>query len=186
MKNKTKFLLIVAIAVTFMSCDKIKDLTTVDISTKVNMDIPVAVAVEAQAVASKSATAVQEATFSESGTYNLTDNGDISKYVDLLKSATVESVEINFTGLQEGQTINSITLNIDGVGDIITLTDVTSANSVFTPTISQTLLTSIGLRLYTTQSITATVDGTTNVAPMTFSVKLGLTTLFTAKCFVVI
>lgn len=160
------------------SCEKIKDASTVDFDTTMSVNIPVNV--EAP-TASLKKSAELNYSFSESHTESLQDNPDVSEYLNLLKSVDIKDLEIVFSGLQNTQTIETIDISVEGVGTIATITNVTTANLVHSPEISDALLSQVAAKLYSTKQITITVSGSANEAPMTFNVKTNIGAHFTAS-----
>ncbi|WP_346857125.1 hypothetical protein [uncultured Draconibacterium sp.] len=175
MKRFMSLLLLVPLLL--FSCDKIEDANTIDFDT--NMDMYIDVGVEGNtAVLVKSAA---DYTFSESGYASLYDNSDLWDYLDHIKSIEVDNLEIMFYGLESGAQINSITLSVSGVGDIVTLQNITSANSTQHPTISSSVLTQLANHLINNLEITATVSGTTDTGPMWFGINISYDLLVKVK-----
>jgi len=151
----------------FFSCEKIKDATTVDFDTNVELEVPVSIQ-QNNAKALKSAASYP---FSESGTASLRDNPEIKDYLNLIKSIEIKSVVIKFSNLQPSEIIETISVSATGVGTLATIKNVTSANSTHTPAIDNAKLNQLAGQLKSSKSVTLTVSGSTNSAPMTFYIN---------------
>lgn len=161
---KQFYLLLFLLPIFVVSCDKIKDANTIDLNTSIEMVMGVNVE-NPSAVLVKSAA---DFAFSESATASLYDSPEIVDYLDKIKTIEVENIEVEFMWLDPNVIINTITLSVSGVGDIVTLTDVSAANAIHNPTISSSVLNQVAAKLENEWSITATVAGTTNTAPVWF------------------
>ncbi|NQU87140.1 MAG: hypothetical protein HQ541_15400, partial [Mariniphaga sp.] len=84
-------------------------------------------------------------------------------------------------GLAPGQVIESVIVTVSGVGEIINLSDITAASGTLSPNISQALLDQIGAKLKADQSITATISGSSNYAPMSFNLRLAFDAIVSAS-----
>ena len=167
--KKLLLLLFIAPALLF-SCDKIDEANTVDFDTTVSMEIPVSVAAPT-AIVQKSAEA--DHPFSESKTYSLSSNADIKDYLNKLQSIDIEDFAIMFTGLGEGEVINKLDISVPDVGILVTFTNVSNADTSPTPSaIFYPIIQQAGNKLNATKSLTIMVSGTTNTAPMDFSVNM--------------
>lgn len=172
---KNKFFLILVIFFALTACD---DLFQTEISTTLEMSVPVTVSESAVAV--KSANLADTYTFTKSGSLSLTDDEEINDHIDKLKAITLENLEVDIFGLSTGQEIISLTINVTGVGEIASIANVTSASGTFTPNVSSTLLDEVAAILLDDQAITVTINGTSNYAPMSFNVELAFDALVTA------
>ncbi len=171
------FLLLASVAL-FSGCDKLKDATTVPIDTNLKADIPVVVVAPTKKSAGQ-ADAVTAITFTKSQDLTLASNTDIAPYLSKIKSIDLNTLVITITGLSAGQTINSIALDVTGVGNVFTQTNITSANGIFTPVISASILDAVAAKLTSDKKITLTLSGNTS-GPMTFTASLNLGVTVTA------
>jgi hypothetical protein len=151
------------------SCDKIEQANTIDFDTSLSIDIPVAV-VAPTAMIQKSTEAEYE--FVQSKTARLSDISEINDYLDKIKSIDLNNIVVNFSKLQAGQEINSIEISVIGVGVLASFQSVTQINATHTPTIDQAKLAQVATILNSTKELTVKVEGTTNEAPMDFTVGL--------------
>lgn len=175
---KAKIVFIVLIATFLVSCDAIKDLFSTDIETTLEMSVPVSVT--ANPIALKSADGILTSyPFSKTGTLALDENDDAAEYIDRIKEVNINSIDAAVLGLTSGQVIETLTLSVTGIGTILTLSNITST-SVITPNVSQAILDQIGAKLKSDLAITATVAGTSNYAPMNFSLNLEFDTVIKA------
>ncbi len=173
---KSKSLLLLALCLFFAGCDKIKDATAITIPTHLQLSIPVS----ATTVSMKSAEvtgAVTAASFSTTQDLNLASNADISAYLSKINEINMNSVVVTISGLSAGQTINTISLSAAGIGVIFTQTNITMANSSFTPNVTTAILSQLGSKLKADKKLSFTVSGTTS-GPMTFTVGLDVDTKF--------
>jgi hypothetical protein len=158
----------------FGGCAKIKDATTINISTHLQTNIPVTVT----AVGMKSLDLVSVGnpiTFTKTQDLTLANNVDLAQYTERVKAINLNSLVVTISGLAAGQTINSVTLNVNGVGDIFTQANITSTNNSFTPTIAPGMLDQVASKLTTDKKITLTVSGNAS-GVMSFSVGLNIDT----------
>uniref|UniRef100_UPI0032175DAA hypothetical protein n=1 Tax=uncultured Draconibacterium sp. TaxID=1573823 RepID=UPI0032175DAA len=166
--KRIPFLLFILVFIIF-SCDKIEDANTIDFDTSISIDIPVAV-LNPAALTTKSATA--DYSFSASQTMKLSEIGEIGDYLNKLKSIDIENPEVTFSNLAEGEEIKTIEISVTGVGVLATFSNITNANATHTPSIDNALLTQVATILYATKEVTVTVAGTTNTAPMDFTINM--------------
>ncbi|MBN1822065.1 MAG: hypothetical protein JXR31_00910 [Prolixibacteraceae bacterium] len=164
MKSRILVSLLMILAIT--ACD---DLLTVKIDTTLETTLPVVVSPDGLAIKSTSADSY---TFTKTGTLALDENDDVVDYLDKIKSITIENIDAQVFGLGSGEVIESLSLSVTGVGTIVTITNITSTSGPLNPSISQSDLDLIGSKLKTDQQITATVNGTSNYAPMSFNLEL--------------
>ena len=178
MKSKL-FLIIVVSAFMFSSCETIEDWFRTDIETTLEMSVNVNIPQPAMMLKSGEV-AAENYSFSESGNLSLADNPEIEEHIDKLKALTLENLEVSIFGLQSGQVINSLTVSVSGIGTIVTLTNITPGSGTFTPAISETLLEQVANLLLDSHTISATVAGNSNYAPMSFNVELAFDALVEA------
>ena len=163
-----KFIFLLIIPAFLISCEKLKEATMVEFDTNLTLDIPVAV-VDPQANALKSAT---DFDFSKSGTASLLDNPEVEESVNYIESLDIENLELAFTNLEAGKVIKTVSVSITGVGVLATLTDVSSTNNIHNPTVDAAKLSQASAMLKNSKQLTVTVSGTTNEAPMSFTVNM--------------
>lgn len=149
------------------SCELFEDLNTVDLDSTLSMDIPVVIN-EPNASTLKS---VASYSFSESGSASLSEDYELQDYLDRIRSIDVENVTVRFYGLQANQVVESVVLTVSGVGEIATISNITSNNATHNPTISSENLEKVANYLSENLMISATVSGSTNQAPMWFSIE---------------
>jgi hypothetical protein len=179
---KTKFLLLILISTILSSCDTVKDWFSTDVDTRLEIIVPVSVTPTGMALKSANATESTYA-FSKTGTIALDENDDVADYIDKIKEVNVNGVDATVLGLSAGQIIQTLTVSVDSVGTILTLSNITSASGKLTPGVPQATLDQIGTELENDLSITVTVAGTTNYAPMNFTIELGMDALVKAGLF---
>lgn len=150
------------------SCDELEEANTVPFNTSLSIDIPVVV-VEPASMATKSATETTY-TFSGSGSYSLSSNTDISEYLNKIKSISITRLDLMFSGLGDEEVIKNIDVEVEGVGVLFSLTDVSASSANQSPAVDNVKLTAAADKLRTSKSITIKVSGTTNKAPMNFTV----------------
>jgi hypothetical protein len=173
---KTTMTLILATVLLFGGCDLFKDAAEVDFSTDLTATIPVLVTGEKSANADAELLAVP---FSKSFELKLADNQDVSPYIDKIRKIELKSLEGYVTGLVSGQTINSMSLDVTGVGTITTVTNITSANSTFFPSVMLDDLVAVGALLKKDRKVTLVIHGNAS-GPMTFTVTCIFDTKITA------
>jgi hypothetical protein len=164
---KTKVILALFATLALVSCDKIKDLFAVKIDATYKWIIPVT---SSTGIALKSG-AASTYTFAQTGTLSLTSDTEVAKYVDNIRSITIQTVDASVLGLTSGQVINTLSVSITGVGTVMTFTNITPATSVLTPNISSSVLDQIASKLETDHQLVATVAGSANYSPA-FSLQM--------------
>lgn len=170
----TKLICFLVILFTIGGCSKIKDATTLSVSTHLQTSIPVTVT--AVGMKSFEIVAVGNAiNFTKSQDLTLANNVDLAPYIEKIKAINLNSLIVTISGLSPDQTISSVTLNVAGVGDIFTQTNITSINNSFTPTIASGILDQVAAKLTTDRKITLTVSGSAS-GVMSFTVGLNIDT----------
>ncbi len=166
--KRISFLLVVA-SLFLLSCDKIEEANTVDFDTTLSMDIPVSV--ESPVAMIEKSTA-EDFPFSESKTYSLSENEDINDYLSKIKSIDISDFAIVFSGLGEGEEIKMVDISVTGAGILASFQNVTNATTSPTPTINSANVAQAATILNSTKAIEVIVSGTTNTAPMDFTVNM--------------
>jgi hypothetical protein len=136
MKVKS-LLFVVLVAISLVSCDAIKDATSIDIKTSLGVDIPVTSNEELTAVLkSVSIEPISGYDFSGETEFSLSDNPDLSSYVSNITGIEINKGSISFPGFSSGDEIYTLTLTIeDEAGDVIlTLTKENITESTYTLT----------------------------------------------------
>jgi len=176
---KIKLFYLLAFLVVITGCDKIKDATTVSLSTELKADIPVVVPPLGKKSTDQVAV-VNSIEFTKTQDLTLSDNTDISPYLEKIKEINLNSLVVTVTGLTEGQTINSVSLDVAGVGNIFTQTNITMSNNSFTPEIPAGTFENVAAKLSSEKKITLTVSGSASDA-MSFTVSLEFDTTVIAS-----
>lgn len=175
--KKFTVLLFFFLAILF-SCDKIDDANTVDFDTSMSVNIPVLVTQPA-GIATKSTE--ESYPFSASGTYSLSSNADISTYLEKIETISITSLRIMFSGISNDEVIERIDVEVEGVGILFTLNDVSASSLNQSPDVDNVKLTEAAHKLRSSKAITIKVSGSTNTAPMDFSVKVDFDLYVEAK-----
>lgn len=168
MKRFTTLSLLLVFFFFLLSCEKVKEATTIDFETTMSVEIPVEVVDPGISAIVKSAQVSYS--FSQSLTESLEDNDNINNYLDHLKSIAINDVDIAFSGLQADQIIENIDISVEGVGVIASIENVSPTNLLHQPEINSSVLIQIANILNNEKEITIVVSGTTNEAPMNFLV----------------
>lgn len=171
--KKRYLLLIYTLVLTLTGCDKLKELATIRINTKIETEIPIVIATNLPSAAAFGENIHIPLTFSETHVIELLDNFDIEPYLKKIKEIDLSEVEITALGMQPGQVINSVTLEVAGIGHILTLTNISSTNNTFKPTIPQSLLDAVASKFLNEEKITVTVYGSAN-SPMSISIGVSI------------
>jgi len=174
---KTKLLCFFVLFVAIVGCSKIKDATTIPISTHLQTNIPVVVT----AVGMKSFDLVavgNPISFTKTQDLTLASNVDLAPYLDKVKAIDLKSLVVTISGLSAGQTISTVSLDVAGVGNIFTQTNITMTNNSFTPVIAAGIFDQVAAKLTADRKITLTVSGSASGA-MSFSVGLNIDTTIT-------
>lgn len=153
-------LIITSLILLVSSCDKIKELLTVSISTTIEGNIPLHGNVPQNS--SFNITKASAVNYDIKQNISIADNPDLKPYLKKIKEIDIKSVQIQFNGLKTGQNIDFISIDVLGVGTLVSLTNVTMSNNSFSPTISNDLLKSISDKLLNNNSITINLKGGAN------------------------
>ena len=170
---KKNNLIIFALVLLFTGCDKLTELATIRINTKIETEIPIVIAAGLPTVSEFGENIHIPLNFSETHVIKLEDNFDIEPYLKKIKEIDLSEVEITALGMQPDQVINSVTLEVEGIGHILTLTNITSTNNTFKPAIPQSLLDAVASKFINEEKITVTVYGSANT-PMSISVGVSI------------
>lgn len=162
---KSRILLAILIMIVLVSCDELLSLT---IDTELTMDLPISVT-ESTALLKSGSTSSY--TFSKSDTIYLNDDDDVADHIEKIKSVSVKDVDVSIFNLSEGEVIETLEVIIPGVGTLLTINNITESG-VITPTIEQEVLENAGQKILDDLQLSATVNGTSNYAPMQFNVEL--------------
>ena len=158
-----------SLVIAFSSCEK----STENIQTTLSVKIPVSVEEADSVTTTKSALVYYS--FSDSLIESLEDNDILVSYIDLLKRIEVNKVNIEIIGLQGNQTIEDVEVKIEGIAETIAkinnIRPGTPDKLNYIPEINASVLVQIANLLYATQQLKVIVSGTTNNAPMDFSVN---------------
>lgn len=151
----------------FWSCNLLEEANTIKLSSKLVMNVPV----EVNASENLNLKSLASFTFSETGHASLADDEDLVKYLNKIKSIDIKNVRVYFTGIQEEQVIETVVLTVTGVGEFASLSNVTSNNTSYSLEISADKLNQVADYLKNNHEITVILSGTTNSAPMSFTIK---------------
>lgn len=158
--------------VAFGGCNKIKDATTIKVSTEFKSSI--LVPITTVGMKSFNLTAVgNSGSFSQSQDLTLESNVDLAPLLERVKAIDIKTVSVSIPNLGSGQAINPLTLNVTGVGVIFTQNNITSTqNNPFTPVIAAGILDDVSAKLTKDRKITLTVSGNTTGITSSFNVVL--------------
>jgi len=156
------FLIFTSLILLTSSCDKIKELLTVSISTTIEGNIPLHGNIPLNS--NLEITKVSVINYDINHDISIVDNPDIKPYLNKIKEINIQSVQITFEGLQPEQAIDFISIDAIGVGTLISLTNVTMSNNQFSPIVSNELLKSVSNKLLNNNSITINLKGGANSA----------------------
>ncbi|MFA6758909.1 MAG: hypothetical protein WCR61_06260 [Bacteroidales bacterium] len=161
--NMGVLLTILSFILTISSCDKVKEMLTVSITTSIEGNIPLQVGTTTQgSVESRLPATKASMSYNVNHNISIADNSDLKPYLSKIKEIDIKSIKVEFTGLKAGETINFITISVTGVGELASITNVTSTNNIFSPTISSSLLSSVSKDVLNNKKITVNIKGETN------------------------
>lgn len=171
-----------SLILTITSCDKIKDLLTVSISTTIEGQIPLQVGItpQSQTKSNFNDTKASAINYNVNHNISIADNPDLKPYLSKIKEINIRSIQVEFIGLNKGEIIDFITISVAGVGELASITNVTSSNNSFSPSISSDLLSSISKDLLKNKKITVNIKGETN-GPLKCFVNLKMDTKVKAQ-----
>ena len=176
---KAKLTVLVAFVILLSGCELLKKATTIDITTDLTADVPVAV-VSVPTKSAGIAGALASISFSKTQDLNLADNTDIEPYLEKIEKINLNTLVVTVNGLGVEDVINSVALDVEGVGNVFTQTDISMTNNSFTPVIGSGVLNQVASKLTNDKKITLTVSGNAS-GPMTFTVSLNFETVLTAQ-----
>jgi hypothetical protein len=161
-----KFSMLLFVVVILFSCDKLDELTEVNITQDFSTFVNVNVLENSDGIAQ---------TWTESSTINLGANEEIQSNLDLIQDVNINSLTfkvINFTG-EEGAIATEASL---GFGDtVISIADINLEDSSTIYSVgSSSELNEIANDLKNATEITATVSGTVTSTPVQFDVFISL------------
>jgi len=165
---KTKMTFLFSALLLLAACGLIKDAAEVTISTELTslMQITVAGAKSAELTPE-----INALNFSKSQVLSLSENEDLVPYLDKIREIDIQTVFVDIYGLTPGQIINTLSLDVEGVGTIGTITNITSVNVAYPPTINIAKLAEAAKKLKNDKKITLVVYGDANM-PMTFNINM--------------
>ncbi len=167
-KIKIKYLVLVLAICTIYSCDKIKELATVSINTKLETQFPVVVSPTGF---NSDLTKSSGISFNEVSEIKIADNIDLEPYLNKIKTINLSNLEIVVNGLQTNQIIHSITLEINDFGVIATVANITQFNNSYKPAISSLLIDKVAETLLKEKKITVKVYGSVS-SPLVVTVDI--------------
>lgn len=124
---KKNLALFFTMAILLTGCEWIGGLFTKDISTKLEVDIPVT-------VNSEKSTSAVAASYEATETLNLEDNDDLADYVENIRDINLNDVRINVGGLSTGQVVTTLSVSSPpDIGVIASHSNITSTTGLFEP-----------------------------------------------------
>ena len=162
-------LLLFIIPAFLFSCDEVEEANTIEFDTTLSLDIPVAV-VAPTAMLEKSTQ--EDFMFEQSATSSLSEMENIQDYLSKVKTIEINDIEIVINNLGAGEEIKKIDISVEGIGVLATIMNVSATNNVHSPSVDNAKLTQAATILNSTKAITVMVSGTTNSAPMDFTVNM--------------
>ena len=176
MKTIKKISLLLLLSISFVGCDKVKDLLTLNID-DVDMTQTTEISVAGSTSAAPARVAAASTAFTKTATVQLSQNEDIKKYLDNIKSITLNTVMCKVTGVNNG-VVQSLSL---------TAANVTKSLSPITVGVDMPVsftnaeLIQIASSLLTNQKLDLVLNGTVSQAPVTFSITTTLNADFVVK-----
>lgn len=165
---KTKMTFLFSALLLLAACGLIEDAAEVTINTELTslMQITVTGAKSAELTPE-----INALNFSKSQVLSLSENEDLVPYLDKIREIDIKSVSVDIYGLAPGQIINTLSVDVEGVGKIATITNITSVNVAYTPTINMAKLAEAAKKLKNDKKITLVVYGDANM-PMSFNIQM--------------
>jgi hypothetical protein len=173
MSRVYKLIVIFTLFATIFSCDKIKELATLSISTKFETDFPISITAASATNSDIVALNAALTNFVISEEIRIQDNFDLEPYLKKIKEIDLNSVVITVSGLAPGQIIQSVSLSVTEIGNILTINNITMENNSFSPTVPKALLDQVAAKLLNDKKIVVTLEGSAT-APLTGIIKLAI------------
>ena len=151
------FLIFTSLIILLNSCDKIKELITVSISTTIEGNIPIQGNGGTALSPDLGVTKASFVLYDIKQDISIADNPDLKPYLKKIQEIEIESVQVVFNGLQTDQTIDLITIDVLGDGTLVSLNNVTMSNNTFSPNVSSLLLKSVSDNLLKNNKITVNI-----------------------------
>jgi len=171
--KKIKTIIVFFLLVSLAGCDKIRELATLTITTRLETEIPIVVTefgVNSPEKLNASDAPVQ---FSVTEVLKIEENFDLEPYIKKIKNIDLDKLELTVSGLTQGQSINSVSLDILGIGNIVTITNITMVNNKFSPDIPDSLFDRVASKLLSDKQVTVTVSGNTS-SPISITLEVGI------------
>lgn len=153
---------LITLSLILSSCDQIKEFLTISFSTTIEGNIPLNIGGNLPFALNDSISDITKASvvnYDIKYDISIMDNEDIKPYLKKIKEIQVKSIQIKFIGLQQGQTIDFLNLDVIGIGTLVSLTNITISNNLFSPPISSELLKSVSDKLLNNNKITVNLKG---------------------------
>ena len=169
----TKLIIVFFLLLSLMGCDKLRELATITINTRLETEFPIVVnesGINLPGALNANNAPIQ---FSVTEVLKIEENFDLEPYIKKIKGIDLEKLEVTVLGLTQGQAINSVSLDILGIGNIVTLTNITMTNNKYTPDIPDELFDRVASKLLSDKQITATVSGNTS-SPISITLEVAI------------
>lgn len=164
------------------SCSAIKDAITVPVNTSLQVDIPISVSVtKSGQLTDKAGTTTYS--FSAEKVLQVSENMDMTSYINKIKSVDLKAVSIAIGGLKGSEEVLTLDVAVSGIsGPIFSQSNITATNNnPFSPSVTGALQTQLDLlepKVVADRKLTITISGTTNAAPLTLTAKLSFDARF--------
>ncbi len=169
----TKLIIVFFLLLSLMGCDKLRELATITINTRLETEFPIVVnesGINLPGALNANNAPIQ---FSVTEVLKIEENFDLEPYIKKIKGIDLEKLEVTVLGLTQGQSINSVSLDILGIGNVVTLTNITMTNNKYTPNIPDELFDRVASKLLSDKQITATVSGNTS-SPISITLEVAI------------
>jgi len=164
---KRIYLLLFIISIFLYSCND----DDMEIKTNIPISLPINVN---EASATNQDTGQPEYSFTASETYRLSDNEDVSEYLDDMKYIAYKGHSVGVNGLADGDTVRNIEVLVGDESVLTTLENVTNSDPGTIVSGGLASYATIGDILLAEKQITISVNGTTEKAPIDFTIDLSL------------
>ena len=165
---KTRIITLLFLLGLLFSCEKMKELLTVNINTTLEGEFLIDIPVTAGGYATKTG---NKQSFSATHTLDLLNNSDLKSYIDNIKEITLSNLEFTFLNLTPEYIIHHLKIDVQDVGYIIIIpiNGISASNNILNAgSSSVTLLNASADKILNDKKLVITVSGEVS-GPMEFN-----------------
>jgi len=178
MKTIKKISLLVLLSISFLGCDKISDLATIDIN-DVDLKQTTDISVSGSQSAAPARVAAASTQFTKIVTVQLSQNEELNKYLGNIKSISLNNIKCKVTGVNNG-VVQSLSLTANPLNITKSISPVT-VDVDLPVSFTDAELIQIASSLLTNQKLDMILAGTVSQTPVSFAITTTLNADFVVK-----